>query len=382
MKSVPRYAGVILFACLIVGAAGATSPPQGGMRLPPKPIKTTPPKEWPDPETTAKQKKNAETRALFESSAPLEFTLTGNFKQIQGDRIPTSTKMFPATIEFQRPDGSHTTIDLPVRTRGQIRRSYDVCDFAPIRLEFPKSQVKGTVFDGQENLKLVTHCRSSKEGEQYPLREYAAYRIFNLLTPNSFRARLVKVTYVNTPGNKSLGTHHGMLLEDDGDLAKRMEGRMVTQSDLLSRLDRDNFTLVTTFFYMIGNLDVSVLGQHNVKLVQTRNRAVFVVPYDFDYSGLVDTAYAVPPRELDKVTSVRERMYRGPCRSMPELETLFAQFRAIRPATAAMYESIPDLDEKGKKRALDFLDEFYRTLDRPNVVKRDFTANCLKKGLM
>jgi hypothetical protein len=67
---------------------------------------------------------------------------------------------------------------------------------------------------------------------------------------------------------------------------------------------------------------------------------------------------------------------------MPELETLFAQFRAIRPATAAMYESIPDLDEKGKKRALDFLDEFYRTLDRPNVVKRDFTANCLKKGLM
>jgi hypothetical protein len=52
-----------------------TSPPQGGMRLPPKPIKTTPPKEWPDRETTAKQKKNAETRALFESSVPIP-TLT------------------------------------------------------------------------------------------------------------------------------------------------------------------------------------------------------------------------------------------------------------------------------------------------------------------
>ncbi len=238
------------------------------------------------------------------------------------------------------------------------------------------------MFDGQENLKLVTHCRNLKAAEQYPLREYAAYRIFNLLTPKSFRARLVKVTYVNTAGNKSLGTHNGMLIEDDGDLAKRMEGRIVTQSELLSRLDRDNFTLVTTFSYMIGNLDVSVLGQHNVKLVQTQNRAVYVVPYDFDYSGLVDTPYAMPPRELDKVTSVRDRMYRGPCRSMPELETFFAQFRAIRPAIATMYESIPDFDEKGKKRALEFLDEFYRTLDRPNVVKRDFTAYCLKKGLM
>jgi hypothetical protein len=241
--------------------------------------------------------------------------------------------------------------------------------------------VKGTVFDGQENLKLVTHCRDSKEAEQYPLREYAAYRIFNLLTPKSFRARLVKVTYINTPGNKSLGTHNGMLIEDDSDLAKRIEGRIVTQTQLLSRLDRDYFTLVTMFFYMIGNLDVSVIGQHNVKLVQTRDRAVYAVPYDFDYSGLVDTPYAVPPKEL-QVSSVRDRMYRGPCRSAPELDTLFARFRAIRPEIAAIYDSIPDFDEKGKKRALEFLDQFYRTLDRPNVVKRDFTANCLKRGLM
>ena len=157
--SVPRYLGFILFVCLAVGAAGTTSPPQGGLRPPPKPIKTTPPKEWPAAETTASQKKNAETRALFKSSAPLEFTLTGNFKQIQDDRTPTSTKMFPATIEFQRTDGSRTKIDLPVRTRGQIRRSFNVCDFAPIRLKFPKGQVKGTVFDGQENLKVEEGAR-------------------------------------------------------------------------------------------------------------------------------------------------------------------------------------------------------------------------------
>lgn len=381
MKSVPRYVGVILSVCLIVGTAGAASPPQGGIRLPPKPIKTTPPKEWPDAETTAKQKKNAETRALFESAAALEFTLTANFKQIQSDRIPTSTKTFPAAIEFRHTDGSPTKIDLPVRTRGQIRRSYDVCAFAPIRLEFPKGKAKGTVFDGQENLKLVTHCRNAKEAEQYPLREYAAYRIFNLLTPKSFRARLVKVTYFDTAGNKSMGTHNGILIEDDGDVAKRMEGRIVTQRELLSHLDRDYFTLVTMFFYMIGNLDVSVIEQHNVRLVQTRDRAVYAVPYDFDYSGLVDAPYALPPKEL-KVTSVRDRMYRGPCRSMPELETFVAQFRAIRPEVAALYDSIPDFDEKGKKRALEYLDEFYRTLDRPNAVKKDFTADCLKKGLM
>ena len=34
------------------------------------------------------------------------------------------------------------------------------------------------------------------------------------------------MSYVD-PAGKPIGTRHGMLLEDDGDVAKRMEGRIV-----------------------------------------------------------------------------------------------------------------------------------------------------------
>jgi hypothetical protein len=95
----------------------AKVPPQ------PRPIKTTPPKEWEDPKTVARQKKDAETRALFAGTTPVEFTLTANMKAVQADRTPNSTKMFPATIEFKREDGAPVKVDLPIRTRGQCGRT-------------------------------------------------------------------------------------------------------------------------------------------------------------------------------------------------------------------------------------------------------------------
>ena len=382
MKSIPQFFRVVLFACLAAGAVGAASPPQAARIRPlPKPIKTTPPKEWPDEQTRAKQKKDAEKRALFASSTPVAFTLTGNFKAIQSDREPNSTKTFPGTVEFQGEDGSSVKVGLAIRARGQVRRSYDVCEFAPIRLEFPKEGLKKTVFDDQHILKLGTHCRNVKEFEQYPLREYAAYRIFNLLSPRSFRVRLARVTYFDTAANKTLGTHNGLLIENDEDVAKRMEGRLITQRELLALLDRDAFTLMTLFEYMIGNLDVSIITQHNAKFVQTPNRTVYPIPYDFDYSGLVDASYALPPPGLG-ITTVRDRVFRGPCRPVAELERFFEAFRTIRPELAKLYDSIPEFDAGARKKALSYLDQFYRTLDRPNEVKQAFTVGCLKSGLM
>ncbi len=382
MQSAPRFFAVILLACTAAGAAVAASAPQNAKIPPqPRPIKTTPPKEWLDAPTVAKQKKDAENRALFAATTPVVFTLTANLKAVQADRTPNSTKMFPATIEFAREDGSAVKVDLPIRTRGQVRRSYDTCEFAPLRLEFPRDQMKRTVFEGQHALKLGVHCRNVKEFEQYVLREYAAYRIFNLVTPRSFRARLAKVTYADTGTKKNLGTKYGILIEDDDDVAKRLEGRLVTQRDLLSQLDRDWFTLMTIFEYMIGNLDVSIITQHNVKLVQLPARKVYSIPYDFDYSGLVDAAYALPPPDLH-ITTVRDRIYRGPCRTATELEPFFAKFRAIKPEIASMYDSLPDFDPAAKKKALAYLDQFYRTIDRPADVKAAFIDHCLKTGLM
>ena len=381
MKARVRWIGLTV----VLGTLAGTIPVIAGQaaRIPPqpKPIKTTPPKEFVDEATAAKQKKDADNLRLFRSAEPIAFTLTGDFKTIQNDRSMTSTKMYPATLEIAGPNGAPQQVELQVRTRGMVRRSYDVCGFAPLRLEFPKDQVKGTVFDDQHVLKLGVHCRDVKDFDQYVLREYAAYKIFNLISPDSFRARLGKATYVDRVTKKIVGPKNALFIENDDDLARRMNGRVVTDRAALSWLDRDYFTLMALFEFMIGNLDVSIITQHNVKLIQQRDRTLFSVPYDFDYSGMVDAAYALPPPGL-KITTVRDRLYRGPCRTPAELEGFFARFHAIKPSLPQVFADIPDMDANARKRALAYLEQFYRVLARPADIKTAFLDNCLKKGLM
>ena len=371
-----------LVACTVLSAAPNA---QSRVAAPPRkaPKTAPPPKDWPDARTLASRQQDAENRRLFREVAPLAITITADFKAVDRDRNPASTKTFPATLQFTKDDGSTGALDVQLRTRGHMRRLFATCDFAPLRIEFQKDQVKGTVFDRQTALKLGTHCRNIKEVEQYVLLEYSAYRINNLLTPRSFRARLATATYIDSVAKKPLGTHHAMFIEDDEDVARRAGGRLTDRKDDLHWLDMEQFTRMTLFEYLIGNTYMSILAQHNVRLVQMQNRTVYPVPYDFDYSGLVNALYAVPPRELT-LASVRDRLFRGPCRTMPQLQSVLSEMRAVRPALRAIYDELAGLglDPKRQKRTLDYLDEFYRLIDRPAEVKLAFLTDCLKNGLM
>src|SRR5262245_22981098 len=152
------------------------------------PVRNQVPQKWPDAKTLEADRADAEGRKLFASEAVLAFTLTADFTAVQADRA--GTKVFPATIAYVNNDGSTTSRPLQIRTRGHERRMSRTCEFAPLRLEFSKDTVKGSVFEGQKALKLTVHCRLERQFEQYPAREYAVYKIFNLLTDRSFRARL------------------------------------------------------------------------------------------------------------------------------------------------------------------------------------------------
>ena len=101
-------------------------------------------------------------------------------------------------------------------------------EFVPIRVEFPKEGIAGTPFEGQTNLKLGTHCQNDKEFDQYVLREYLTYRVVNLVTPRSYRARLARGTYVDAATKKPVATHNALFLEHDNDVARRLGGRDVS----------------------------------------------------------------------------------------------------------------------------------------------------------
>ena len=334
------------------------------------------PKPWPDADTLKARQTAAENRPLFATEKPLAFTLAADFKAVNRDRNPNSTKTFPATLTVARADGSPAAIPVQIRTRGHSRRLQQTCSFAPLRIEFNTDKAAGTVFEGHRSLKLGTHCRDVDLYEQYTPREYAAYRVFNLMTPRSFRARLADASYVDAATQKPVASRQGLFIEDDDDVARRLGGRIIdTQKLTFRRLDAETTALLTLFEYLIGNTDVSIYLQHNIRIVETPSNVLYPVPYDFDYSGLVNARYAVPAKLLN-LTSVRERAYMGPCRTAAEFEPVFARMRAVREQVLAVFDAVPGIDPGYRKDAQKYVEKFYEIIDKPGEAKRAFIDGC------
>ena len=118
-----------------------------------------------------------------------------------------------------------TSYDAAVRVRGNSRAA--ICSFPPLRLNFRRSALTGTLLAGEDKLKLVTHCRpGSDRALDAVLNEFTAYRIFNLISDASYRVRLLKIHYHDTDGKQRglAEAHYGFLIESSEGLAKRLGG--------------------------------------------------------------------------------------------------------------------------------------------------------------
>jgi hypothetical protein len=337
---------------------------------------------WPEADVLKKRKKEAEERPLFKSTDPLEFTLTGPFNTINKDHNPESTKRYPGVLTVAGADGAVKSLSVKLSARGHFRRMARNCNVVPLRIEFAKEDTAGTVFDGQSTLKLGTGCESSKEFEQYTLREYLTYPIYHMLTPLSFRSRLARATYVEEGSLKKNNPRYALFIEHENDVARRNEGRVVDlQRISFTDLEAESLTRAMLYEYMVGNTDVSIWALHNVRFVQNPDRKLFVVPYDFDISGFVHPPYAVPDRRLG-LRSVVDRMYRGPCRTVEEFDKVAEGFRDKRKDMIALIDSMKDLDSSARSETKDYLEAFFRQIDKPESIKKQFVNGCKPQPTM
>ena len=336
---------------------------------------------WPSPEAMKKRRADAEALPLFSTEEPFVFTLAADFKSLNKDRNPESKKRYPGELRIPGEGGGEVKLAVQLSARGHVRRMARTCDYVPLRIEFPKQGLAGTPFAKQEALKLVVQCVRGGVYEQYLLKEYLAYRLFNVITHKSLRARLAKVNYVDQATGQAAGTRYAMFIEDDGDVAKRMEGRTVELPRLLFKdVHPDTLIPMMIFEYMIGNTDFSIYALHNVRLVQTPDKNIHPVPYDFDFSGLVHPPYAAPDRAL-MITSVRDRVYRGPCRIPEQIDPYIANFVAKKEVLRTLAETIPGMDKSNREDARSFLDEFYSLIKTTKDVRKIF-VECAPKSTM
>ena len=316
---------------------------------------------------------------LFSSDDPIRLTIGGPIGPIARS-AEDSTEAKPGTLTL----AGSTPLPIRLSARGITRRRSDTCQFPPLRVDFSGAPPATSLFAGQRRLKLVTHCRSSASFQQYLLMEYSAYRLFNLVTPVSFRARLATVDYVD-PGGKPITTRWGFFIEDKDDVARRNNLRPANVGDRISstQLEARQAARVAMFEYMIGNLDWSMIAGprgegccHNSRLASGAGGTLIPFPYDFDYSGLVDAPYAVPPEGF-KISSVRRRIYRGHCRHNAEALAAAAEFRSKRPAIEALFGQVPGLEEKTRRSAIAYLGGFFADIATDDAVRTKLLKACL-----
>ena len=314
-----------------------------------------------------------EPAPLFADDSVLEFTLATDLRLLKRERGQVSNDR-PAELTWA---SGGDPIALQVRTRGNFRLRRSTCrDMPPIRLNFKTGDMDGTVFEGQDKVKLVTHCRNNERYEQNTLQEYVVYQLYQLLTERSFQVRLARITYVDTSGGDDDVTRYAFLIEDEDALAARLGGVML-EPPSVHPLDYElHPMLMLSFFqHMIGNTDWSALQFHNVKLFRDAESRHFGIPYDFDWSGFVNAPYAEPNETLG-IRNVRQRIFRGICLDGLDYDRAVAEMQEIRASAFAVIEGMEGLRDDDRKEIREYLEGYYEILDSPDRVQRRIVNAC------
>jgi len=318
--------------------------------------------------------------SLFDQNDVIALELTAPFAALVKVRSGPSHYV-AAQLRYVDADQREVVLPVEIRNRGKTRRSRDVCEFPPIRMRFG-SEAAGTLFEGQESLKLVTHCNDKSGFDQYVVLEYLAYRAYNQLTARGHRVRLARITYAQTDGHAHETTRFGIFLEDWKAVGKRndLEAVDVDGAVNITKLSIADANRVAVFQYMIGNDDWSVLWPepdatccHNTKPLLAPDGTVVPLPYDFDYAGIVNAPYA---RAKNGRENVRMRRYGGLCSTQASLGETLELFRARRQAIYALYRDQAELGERQRRSSLRYLDGFYQLIDDPEKVQSRMIGRC------
>ena len=325
-------------------------------------------------------------KPLFTDEMILAVTIEAPLTTLMAER--PDKEYLASKLTYRTADDTQVELDLKIRTRGNYRRDPEHCDFAPIRLNFRKGQVKDTLFAGQDKLKLVTHCRSkSVSFPQHVLREYLAYRLFAELTPVSYGVRLLDITYVDTEGGETI-TRHGFVIEDDEDVARRNDLQVVDIRWIkYDQLDPYRQNLVHMFQYMIGNTEYSFVNPepdksccHNADVLSQNGGPPYLpLPFDFDFAGIVNAPYAEPnPRY--PIEDVRKRFYKGLCENNELLPVTAERFLDEHGDFITIVDRLEPLSRRSRVSVRNYLNGFLDRISDEESLDRYLARKCLEPG--
>ena len=319
---------------------------------------------------------------LFKSDEPVDLRIEAPLKSLKKQR-GDDPEWLDAKAFIKDEKGLERVLDIRIKARGNFRRQTSTCSFPSYWLDFKKKQVKGTIFKGQNKLKVVAHCREGRKSfAPYIYKEYLAYKTYNQITDESFRVRLARIDYQDTESKYKREGQVAFFIEHVDTFAKRLKAiQMKDQYVLPSLYDQKRLARADMFQYMMANTDYTFFAStdnccHNGKVFAFSDpeQDLLPVPYDFDLSGIVNAPYAAVNTKL-KIMSVRERLYRGLMVDDAILTETIVLFQAKQAAIYELWEGFQPLDELHRQRALDFMNTFYEVINDPGKVEVELRSS-------
>jgi hypothetical protein len=326
---------------------------------------------------------------LFASDTVMKLTIPLDFSQLCRPRETEDCQFTPATLIYGAASGRKLSMPIEVKIRGGWRSLSRNCSVPLLWIRFDEEAAIGTPFEGQSLLPLTTHCgkgisieaitRGTKRSdyEQFLLREFLAFRIYNELSEYSVRTRLVRIAYPDPqrPGKGSL--HYAFFAEHFDSMAARTGSTRLPRGSFdTDRLDAQSAARVALFQFMIGNTDWSIARERNTVLLLDGEGKQVPVPYDLDMSGLVDADYAGPAPSLP-IKSVRERYFLGLCQPGTDWDALFRYFDERRDAIMGLVGRLPGLSRVSKRSTRHYLEKFFDIIETPTARAQEITGACL-----
>ncbi len=314
-------------------------------------------------QNTDLSKQEKQPAKLFRTEQTLSIKWTYSSKDIK--QKTNDSTYIESKISYKKEDGSWESMEIELRARGNFRRAN--CYFTPLKLKIKKSNAKGTVFKGNKKLKLVLPCRTEKNNNDKLIKEYLAYKLYELISPYHFKTRLVDIDFTELRGKKTKShALKGILVEDDKNIAERFNGN-VLDINVHPLSQNDECSVRNDFFqFLIGNTDYSTAYQHNQKLLFI-DKKIMPVPYDFDMSGLVDASYSVVSKIQNNelaITKVTQRLYRGFKRDEAIYKTVRNEFlKNESKLLGVVHDMEPFFSEpKEFESALKYVNSFYKII--------------------
>lgn len=315
------------------------------------------------------------TADFFDKEEILEFDLAFDIRTYSKEK--SDSIYLPAVLSFYNQDSIKVSKDVKLRSRGIYRNN--LCSFPPIMLNLKKANIREGVYEGEKKYKIVTHCKTTKVFERYIHSEYITYKLWSIISDYSFKVRLAKINYINTLAKNDTSTQWAFILEPEDALAERLDMYPLKRDNMrYSQADTLQTTIMSIFQFMIGNTDYSIGGRHNVKLLVSKDHTkpgFIPVPYDFDFSGMVNTYYARPNPDLP-IKSVTHRIYYGMCRSDEVYNEVLALFLEKKEQMYNYVLTAEYLNKKTRKYIVSYLDEFYKLIGKKRFVELYIRTTC------